>query len=665
MLQKSKILHYFVAVSFVFLAISVTASGEDWPAITPEEQALKEVTQQPGAPAVILDREETYDDRQQAHTIVIYVRTKVLTEAGRDLANVRVPYSHFNTGVTNVTGRTIHADGSVIPFDGKSFDVTLIRGRGVRYKVRSFTLPDVQVGSIFEYRFSIRYADQWLTNPRWIVQEGLFQKKVSFKFFPTPGFVVLRNGRIGKGNGWTNYLPKPYEPQVKDNPLEHWIELKMTDVPAFVEEPLMPPADMQKWRVAFYYQIGDTKPDQYWRDEGKEWNKQVENFMGPKGDVDSVLSEITTPSDSPNVKARKIYAYIAKMENRSYIPSRSGQEEKILELKPNSSAADVLRQKSGYHDDLTRLYVAMVRAAGIPAWLMWVPDKSETYFDPLYMSTYQLDAEIAIVQIDGKDVFLDPGSKFCPFGLMDWRYSNNQGIRQSSTKGTEIASVPISSYNQALIQKSAKLKMTEQGEVEGTVSVAYLGIEALNRRQTGGKTDAEGQKKQLEDELKGWLPGGSEVTLTNSPDWQNFGPLIAEFKISSPFASNAGKRTIIPLHFFEMNEKAMFSSSTRSQTIYFDYPYREVDEVSITLAPGLEVESLPNNETAQIEGGALYQAKYAHNTPSTILAQRDLALASTPFPTTMYGEIKAFFDKAKAGDDQRAIIKVASNAGGH
>jgi transglutaminase-like putative cysteine protease len=632
--------------------------ADDWPLIAPEEQALKDVAEQPGAPVVVLNHEETYDDTNAAHTVLIYMRWKVLTEAGRDYANVNVPYGQYDLGVTNITGRTIHTDGSVVPFDGKSFTKTIFRGRGTRFQVKTFTLPDVQVGSIFEFRFAVRYPDRYLVNPRWIVQDRVFQKKVTFKYFPTTGFVELKNGQVGKGNGWTNYLPKPYAPQIRDNPIQHWFELDMTNVPAFIEEPYMPPPDTQKWRVYFYYQIGDTKPDKYWHDQGKAWNKEVEEFMGKKKSIQDALGQIVSLNDTPGARARKIYTFVSQLENRSYIPHRVQQEEKVLGVQGNDGVDDVLRQHSGSHNDLTRLFVAMARESGIPAQLMWVPDRSETIFDPQYMSTYQLNAEIAIIQLDGKEIFLDPGTKFCPFGLLDWRYSNSQGIRQSADKGTEIAASPLSTYNQALIQRTANLQLTEQGSVEGTVTAIFMGLEAMNHRRDGGKTDSEGQKKLLEDEIKGWLPGGYEVTLTKPPDWTTTtAPFLAEFKVTGPFASNAGKRWIVPLHFFETNKKAMFAAANRSQSIYFDYPYRESDEVHLTLPANMEVETLPENDMAQIEGAALYKAVYQKGPSNTIVVQRDLAMASTPLPRDMYKDVKDFFEKAKTADDRQAILK--------
>jgi transglutaminase-like putative cysteine protease len=82
------------------------------------------------------------------------------------------------------------------------------------------------------------------------------------------------------------------------------------------------------------------------------------------------------------------------------------QELQAQGMRFNRGADDVLQQRSGDHDDLNRLFVAMVRTAGIPAWLMRVPDRGKNLFEPYFLSPQQFDAEISIVQLDGKDMFL-------------------------------------------------------------------------------------------------------------------------------------------------------------------------------------------------------------------------------------------------------------------
>ena len=69
---------------------------------------------------------------------------------------MELPYNRRGFSISEVSGRTIHPDGTVIPFEGKPFDKVLVKGRNIRIHVKAFTLPDVQVGSILDFRYSVR-----------------------------------------------------------------------------------------------------------------------------------------------------------------------------------------------------------------------------------------------------------------------------------------------------------------------------------------------------------------------------------------------------------------------------------------------------------------------------------------------------------------------------
>jgi Domain of Unknown Function with PDB structure (DUF3857) len=122
-----------------------------------------------------LIHEENADGTNNFHSV--YMRIKVLTEAGRKYADVEIPYSRRGFSISGISGRTIHADGSIVPFQGKPFDKVLAKGRNVHYQVKSFALPDVQVGSIMECRYDLRYGDHSALAPIWLVQNELFQKR--------------------------------------------------------------------------------------------------------------------------------------------------------------------------------------------------------------------------------------------------------------------------------------------------------------------------------------------------------------------------------------------------------------------------------------------------------------------------------------------------------
>lgn len=183
----------------------------------------------------------------------------------------------------------------------------------------------------------------------------------------------------------------------------------------------------------------------------------------------------------------------------------------------------------------------------------------------------------------------------------------------------------------------------------------------MHWRQEGDKTDAEGRKKLLEDEARSILPGNAEISLINSPVWTDAEtPLIAQFHVSFPFAVAAGKRLMVPQHLFQVNEKARFSSSQRAYGIYFHVPWEEADEVHIEIPPGMEVETLAPDDTVKLKY-AVYQVRHKQESPNQIFSRRDFIMAQGVFTSDQYKELKDFFDKVKADDDQPALVRLSQS----
>lgn len=113
----------------------------DWPPITAEDKGFVSVPGQAGAPAVILAREEVDNDVLHVHSL--YVRMKILTEAGRKYADVELPFYSRRADITDISGRTVHSDGTIVPFDGKPFEQIVEKGpqqQGPRDDVYPFLL---------------------------------------------------------------------------------------------------------------------------------------------------------------------------------------------------------------------------------------------------------------------------------------------------------------------------------------------------------------------------------------------------------------------------------------------------------------------------------------------------------------------------------------------
>jgi hypothetical protein len=178
----------------LLLALGGSARAvEPFRAPTPEELALKEVPGYPGASAVVLYREEICTD--DIHVVEHYDRIKILTEKGKEYANVQLDYV-LNKGyleqqvgddkkLGEIAGRTLHADGTIVPFTGKPYRKMVAKINGSQAEALIFTLPDVEVGSIIEYRYSTRTNLNIYEAPRWYIQGNLYVKAAHYEWSPT------------------------------------------------------------------------------------------------------------------------------------------------------------------------------------------------------------------------------------------------------------------------------------------------------------------------------------------------------------------------------------------------------------------------------------------------------------------------------------------------
>ncbi len=133
------------------------------------------------------------NDRFEEH--IVYARIKILSQKGiEQFSDIAIPYER-NEGIRGVEGRTIHSDGTIVPFTGKPFQKELVKAGGVRVMEKAFSMPDVQVGSILEYRYTLSY--EGVNPPKWYVQEPVFVHHAHYHFLPSEGGQLLA----------TSYLP--------------------------------------------------------------------------------------------------------------------------------------------------------------------------------------------------------------------------------------------------------------------------------------------------------------------------------------------------------------------------------------------------------------------------------------------------------------------------
>ena len=270
-----------VGLALWVLAAQQAKAGVGFQPVSPDELKMTSEPLAPGAPAIILYRQVDRDDNIHTPHEDNYFRIKILTEEGRKHADVEIPFFKESQDVVNVRARTIRPDGSIVNSDVKVFEKYLVKGkfegRGLRYLAKTFTLPEVQVGGIIEYFYTIDSHEYTLFDSHWILSDELFTKKAQFSLKP-----FLGNSYVTYSLRWSwQGLPSGAVP--KEGP-DHIIRMEANNIPAFQTEEFMPPANELKSRVDFIYEEGFAEKDQtsFWKHFGKQRNGQLEGFIGKR-----------------------------------------------------------------------------------------------------------------------------------------------------------------------------------------------------------------------------------------------------------------------------------------------------------------------------------------------------------------------------------------------
>ena len=640
-------------VGFFVLTLTLTTPlwSVSFQPVVPEELKMTGEPKAPGAPAIILFREVDRDDRGKTAHEDVYFRIKILTEEGRKYGDIEIPFFKESGKIVAIHARTIRPDSSVAEFTGKAFDKSIVKARGLKYMAKTFTMPDVQVGSILEYYYTEDLAENFIFDSHWILSNELFTKKAKFTLNPYTSNYMLVNLR------WTwNRLPAGATPPSQAP--NRVVSLEASDIPAFQTEDYMPPENELKSRVDFIYSEDsfESDMDKYWKKIGKKRNDRLESFVGKRKAMEQAVASIISANDSTEDKLRKIYARVQQMRNTSYEQEKTEQEEKRDKEKAPGNVEDIWKKQYGDGQELTWLFLALARAAGFEASGAWVADRHNYFFYPQSMDGRRLDANVVVVKLNGKDAFFDPGADFIPYGMLPWVETGTKGLKLDKDGGTWI-DTPVPESRESTIHRKADLKLNgETGELEGTLVVTYTGLEASQRRVNHRFADDIEHKKFLEDEVKEAVPIACEVELTKQPDWKSSSsPLIAEYTLRIPgWISAAGRRALLPVGLFSAPERHLFDHANRVHPIYFQYPFQSSDDITIDLPLGWQIASVP--EPKKLDAKAITYNLETKNEHGALRLNRALVVDLLLLPQDKYQALRQVFQVVRTVDEEQVTL---------
>jgi hypothetical protein len=663
---QPRTLFLFLSLATVFGSIHADAQKRRWTVPTPEELSMTEQNGAPGAAAVILYHEEVTDDDKG--TFSYYNRIKILKEDGAKAATIKLrsalPMSGYSSEVQEFAGRTIHRDGTEVPMTEPPQEETLHLPNG-KIIEKTYKLPQPEVGSILEYRYTIQLV-RHVQPPIWTLQREYYVRKAHFEWHALGGFVhTIESGEIAHQIDMILYAAQlPPGVDVKrfdfeDGKSQQEFALDAGDIPAKPEEEATPPESSFVYRVRFYF-MHDTATREnwkgrYWKEAGERWSQAQNRFDEPAYYLKRAVSELIAPTDTPEQELRKLYAAVMKLDNLSVDRDQGKLEAKQALPVAAQNANEILDAGRGDNDQINSVFVSMARAAGFTAYVMRVSNRDRWIFNPDYLTMGQFDDDITVVELDGKELFLDPGTRFCPFGHLSWRHAAVTGIRQTKN-GTEIAQTPQEPVDAGQIHRVANLTIDAQGEATGTLKLSYLGTSAIDWRQIGAVYGDAELRKRIKEQLEKTLPAQMEVGISyigNLGEYEE--PLTIVASLKGPVGSSDGKQILASADLFEARSTPRFQPETRELPVYF--PGRELvrDAIRINFPESIRLVSPPANANLDLKEAASYQLS-AESTASSVTIRRNYALGRIDYAVPYYNVVRAFYTKLAAKDQEPIVF---------
>jgi uncharacterized protein DUF3857/transglutaminase superfamily protein len=650
---------FFAAGILVFSA--ARARGDDWRPVTQSELTQKTPKVDPAADAEAIFWDVRIEDRFQGGDLSIdlhhYLRIKIFTDKGKeDFATVEIP-RFGKRNISDVAARTIKQNGTIIDVKKDAiFDRDLVKTKGLKVKGKSFALPNVEVGDIIEYKYRETRDNEIASYMRLYFQRDIPQWSVTYHLKP----LTLEYLPFGMRSMAFQVNHPPFQ---KDS--QGFFSTTVNNVPAFKEEPNMPPEDqLRAWMLIYYEEDKKLDAEKFWKETGKSDFNRMKPLIKADDQVKRKAAELVSDAAKPEDKLAALDTFCrTKIRNTSFQRSHMTSEERKA-VKENKSAGDTLKQKAGTAMDVDYLFAALANASGFDARIARVPNRGDTFFARQRPTTYFIDNLIVAVNVNDKWTFYDPASPFLETGMLPWQHELQEALVSDPKEGFFVRT-QYSEPARSRRQRRGVFQLTEDGTLEGTLTYTYTGHVARQQKNYYEEMTAAQQEEDWKKSLQSRLNTAelSDFKIQNADDPAK--PMVVTHKVSVPgYATRTGKRLLLQPAFFEHNQAPRFAESTRKWDVYFDYGWSEEDDVTITLPEGWQLDQPDAPKSSKFGPVGSYIIEVQKTTDGRqLIYRRHFEWGSggnVLIPVANYAQIKTIFDFMQEQDNYTISLKQAA-----
>lgn len=580
-----------------------------------------------------------------------HVKIKILKTGGLDEANITVYLRKQDNryevlrSVEASTFTIVNGTVKETPFDGKSI---FTQNRHKYLDVKKFTLPNVQVGSIMDIKYTVESPFIYNFKP-WYFQSDL--PKVHSEFWATiPAnyhYNITLRGFLKLTSNESEVINDCFKPNGHSADCAKY-KFVMKDIPAFIEEEYMTASSNYIAAINFelseikYFDGRLDKITKEWKDADMELRQDAQfGVQLRRGEdiLDNQIEAVLSGETDSLRRARKIYFFIRDWYQWN------DDFGKYSEFGIRKAFAN----KRGNVGDINLSLLAALKYAGLSVEPLLLSTRDNGTPIDIHPVLSDFNYVIAKLRIGKKNYLLDATDDVMPFGMIPTRCLNGKG-RALGEEGSYWFEInPADKMKHITV---VNLKLDQDGFFRGTIATTYMGYEAFERRK---KIKSFGSEKDY------FLSLNMQFTV-NKYEFvyvrEDDKPLIEKFDVEiEGFTNLKGKSFFFNPFIVERWDKNPFKSSERLYPVDFGIPIEEVMILEIEVPEKIEIVDLPAKVGLALpnKGGRyIYEVQQRGN---KILVNHSLVLSKAVFSSQEYHYLKELFSSVVQMQNADLIFK--------
>lgn len=578
-------------------------------------------------------------------------RIKILKDKGLDEANIKVRfYSKARyEDIKNISGVTYNLDdaGNVVTtkLDNSSIYVKKINNQ---FSEVTFTMPDVKVGSVFEYKFtdvkkSLGNVDDWYFQDDIPTRFSMYRILIPniFRFINQ----VLAYQNVDQKSEVINSNIYYHGGLVSDRAEEKTYSLK--NVPAFREEPFMGAEKDYLQRVVsqlqrIVYNDGQIEEvmsswpkltDQLLDDE--DFGLQLKKNLAHTKSLDDSLKNIQGDYN----KMIAIYNYVRANMNWN-------NSEHIYSSQGVKTAWD---KKSGSNAEINFILIDLLRDAGIKAFPLLVSTKDNGTVNTIYPFLDQFNCTMTCVLIGDHKYFLNAADKYNPSNLIPYDVLDNEGFIVDKEYGGWVTLSDPKDRWKNVVWYSAQI--TPDAEMEGKATIYSYGY-SKNPRVKKWKEE----KSSFEDYFTKDLTGLKVKNIELKYEDVDTMPLQQKLDFTLP-VNASGDFKYFTLNLFQGLEKNPFIADERKTDIDFNYPQSYTLIGKVDLPDDYEFDDLPKSIKMIMPDSSITLQRLIQRDNNEINFRITLDFERSVYSANSYPDFQEFYKKLFSTLNEQIVIK--------